>query len=591
MELDSVLVRLCIESACSSRDSVERWRMQRRTLQRLPPQLASALLRRLLQRRLLSPSLLEAFKYCVDEVDLRGETSVDAEWMAYLGGFRYLHYLNVADCHRVTSSALWPIAGMTHLKELDLTRCVKFTDAGIKHLLSISTLEKLFLSETHLTAAGVALLASLSNLSVLDLGGLPVTDQALRSLQVLTKLQCLDLWGSKVSDNGVAALQMFPKLSYLNLAWTSVSLLPYFASLESLNMSNCIINSVFKYHGDKPHLSELRIAGATLENEAEAFEHIEKSFLTCLDAARSSLSRFGFLSCMVGLKYLDLSSTGLGDESVEHIARIGMNLRNLNLSNTRVSSAGVEALAGCVPNLENLSLSYTQIDDFAVLYISTMPALKAIDLSHTSIKGFIPKVGDESDQALSLTALESHHLEKLNLENTLVEDDSLFPLSKLQQLRQLSLRNCSLTDISLHRLSPLTELKSLCFCDVVLTNHGLDSFKPPATLEMLDIRGCWLLTEDAISSFHEKYPQVVVRHELVPVLPQESESSSSCTPPSRITSKSKQVTSQTPEKLQLSANFLDQRLKYNREELLALRYSSLSLAPNNGDNVPKIQLD
>ncbi|PKI45328.1 hypothetical protein CRG98_034289, partial [Punica granatum] len=256
------------------------------------------------------------------------------------------------------------------------------------------------------------------------------------------------------------------------------------------------------------------------------------------------------------LKYLDLSSTGLGDESVEHIARIGMNLRNLNLSNTRVSSAGVEALAGCVPNLENLSLSYTQIDDFAVLYISTMPALKAIDLSHTSIKGFIPKVGDESDQALSLTALESHHLEKLNLENTLVEDDSLFPLSKLQQLRQLSLRNCSLTDISLHRLSPLTELKSLCFCDVVLTNHGLDSFKPPATLEMLDIRGCWLLTEDAISSFHEKYPQVVVRHELVPVLPQEN-----------------------------------QRLKYNREELLALRYSSLSLAPNNGDNVPKIQLD
>ncbi|PKI45329.1 hypothetical protein CRG98_034290 [Punica granatum] len=112
MELDSVLVRLCIESACSSRDSVERWRMQRRTLQRLPPQLASALLRRLLQRRLLSPSLLEAFKYCVDEVDLRGETSVDAEWMAYLGGFRYLHYLNVADCHRVTSSALWPIAGL-----------------------------------------------------------------------------------------------------------------------------------------------------------------------------------------------------------------------------------------------------------------------------------------------------------------------------------------------------------------------------------------------------------------------------------------------------------------------------------------------
>lgn len=75
---------------------------------------------------------------------------------------------------------------MTCLKELDLSRCVKVTDAGMKHLLSISTLEKLWLSETGLTADGIALLSSLQNLSVLDLGGLPVTDLVLRSLQVLS---------------------------------------------------------------------------------------------------------------------------------------------------------------------------------------------------------------------------------------------------------------------------------------------------------------------------------------------------------------------------------------------------------------------
>lgn len=74
---------------------------------------------------------------------------------------------------------------MATLKEVDLSRCVKVTDAGIRHLLSISTLEKLRVSETGLTADGIALLASLLNLSVLDLGGLPVTDKALNSLQVL----------------------------------------------------------------------------------------------------------------------------------------------------------------------------------------------------------------------------------------------------------------------------------------------------------------------------------------------------------------------------------------------------------------------
>lgn len=73
---------------------------------------------------------------------------------------------------------------MTSLKELDLSRCSKVNDAGMMHLLSIPTLEKLFISETSVSADGVTLLSSLNNLSSLDLGGLPVTDQALYSLQV-----------------------------------------------------------------------------------------------------------------------------------------------------------------------------------------------------------------------------------------------------------------------------------------------------------------------------------------------------------------------------------------------------------------------
>lgn len=75
---------------------------------------------------------------------------------------------------------------MTNLKEVDLSRCSKVTDAGIRHLLSVSTLEKLHIAETGVTAEGISLLSSLVNLSLLDLGGLPVTDRALSSLQVYT---------------------------------------------------------------------------------------------------------------------------------------------------------------------------------------------------------------------------------------------------------------------------------------------------------------------------------------------------------------------------------------------------------------------
>lgn len=74
---------------------------------------------------------------------------------------------------------------MDNLKELHLSRCSKISDSGIKHLISIQSLEKLHISEIGLTSAGVNLLSSLSNLDLLDLGGIPVTDEALLSLQVL----------------------------------------------------------------------------------------------------------------------------------------------------------------------------------------------------------------------------------------------------------------------------------------------------------------------------------------------------------------------------------------------------------------------
>lgn len=74
---------------------------------------------------------------------------------------------------------------MASLQELDLSRCSKINDTAIKHILSLTNLEKLRIAETGVTAEGVKLLASLKALSVLDLGGLPVNDVALKSLQVI----------------------------------------------------------------------------------------------------------------------------------------------------------------------------------------------------------------------------------------------------------------------------------------------------------------------------------------------------------------------------------------------------------------------
>lgn len=576
----SKLVSMCIEAATESAAAVEMWRRQRRTLERMPSHLADYLLRRLLRRRLLFPSLLEVFKYNVEEIDLKGENCVDAEWMAYLGAFRYLRSLNLADCRRITNSAIWNISGMTNLKELDLSRCSKITDAGIEHLLTISALEKLCISETCVTADGVARLSSLTNLLILDLGGLCVTDSALSSLQILKKLQYLDLWGSEVSNEGAAFLKVFPGLSFLNLAWTNVTKLPNLFSLACLNMSNCTVHSLFK-EGCRAHLEKLILSGATITDVHDTFLNVDTSCLYHLDLSNSSAPSFCFLPSMKAITHLNLSGSLVVDDSIEHIACVGAILRYLNLSSTKISSAGVAILAGHVPCLETILLSSTSIDDTAVSYIGMMPSLRVIDLSCTLVRGFIHQDGNEPDWVPSFSALQNlSYLERLELDEVQIQDAALCPLTSLSRLNHLSLRSGILTDASLYQVSSIPRLKYLAIRDSVLTDTGLDSFVPPM-LEVLDLRGCWLLTEDVLLFFCRKYPQIEVKHELVSTSTTEKRNSSFLSP-AQATSRSLQYKHKLGKLSVMSSlsfdvdTFIDQRLKYSREELLSLQFSTFT---------------
>ncbi|CAI0441162.1 unnamed protein product [Linum tenue] len=581
MEIESQLVVLCIEAACRSKESIEKWRRQRRTLERMPSVLADALLHRLLQRRLLFPSLLEVFKNSVEDVDLRGKNAVDAEWMAYLGAFRYLRSLKLADCYRINSSALWPLVGLTRLKEVDLSRCVKVTDVGIRHLTFISTLEVLRLSGTSPTEDGIMLLSSLRELSVLELGDLPVTDRVLSSLQVLRKLKHLDLWGSQITNKGVSLLKNFPKLSYLSLAWTGVTLFPNIPSIECLNLSNCIVDTALEGDGYKAPLAKLILAGTTIQNEADMFSWIESSCISYLDVSNSSLVDFSFLSEMEALEHLNLSSSMMGDDSIEWICCIGASLRSLNLSKTRVTSAGISKLAEHVPRLEVLSLSYTLINDASISFLGMMSSLKAIDLSSTKVKGFIRQEGAEPDEIASLLSLLSlNSLESLKLEHTQVDDAALVPLSKMNELSHLSLRSASLTDTALHHLSKLSKLTHLGLQSAVLTDNGVGSFKPPETLKVLDLSDCWLLTEDALVSFCGRHPLLEVKHEHLRTSSSDQTGSRHSPSPlssSRRSQGNRKQAKRPTTSLPVSRYFIDQRLKYNREEMLAMQYQPMSL--------------
>nr|XP_043611680.1 internalin I [Erigeron canadensis] len=577
---ESPLVRLCLEAATQSGAAVETWRRQRRTLERLPSHLAGALLHRLLKRRLVYPSLLEVFKYSVEKVDLRGESCVDAEWMAYLGAFHYLYSLNISDCHKINSSALWSLSGMNCLKELDLSRCSKVNDVGIRHLLSIQTIEKLFISETSVTTNGVMLLSSLTRLSKLDLGGLFISDMALTSLQVLTHLHHLDLWGNDITNKGACILVNFPNLAFLNLAWTKVTVLPTISSIKCLNMSNCTIQSVLNGEGNKARLEKFIVAGALFKDIANTFSYFDSSFLSYVDLSNSSLRDLSFLPCMHVLEYLDVSFNLIGDDSAQFIASVGANLKTLNLSNTRVSSAGVAIFTGHVPKLETISLDSTRIDDLAITYIGMIPSLKVVNMKGTNVRGLIQQTGGDAECVLSLAAFENlKQLEKLDLEETPLRDEGISPVSNFKQLTHLSLRSSFLTDSSLHHLSSIPNLITLSMRDAVLTNAAIDSFNPSPSLQVLDLTGCWLLTKDALLSFIQCHPEIVVKHELVSTFLSDSEGTK-YTSPSRTSMRrlEQRRFSSSPLKPEMST-IIDQRLKYSRAELLSLQFASTSVVP------------
>lgn len=128
-------------------------------------------------------------------------------------------------------------------------------------------------------------------------------------------------------------------------------------------------------------------------------------------------------------------------------------------------------------------------------------------------------MGDATDEIPSFSALESlSHLESLALEELNIKDVSLSPLTKISGLCYLSLQSVSLTDESLYHISSASKLIHLSFRDAVVTDAGLDGFTPPAAMEILDLRGCWLLSKDVLLHFCQKHPQLEVRHEFLEAL-------------------------------------------------------------------------
>lgn len=114
----------------------------------------------------------------------------------------------------------------------------------------------------------------------------------------------------------------------------------------------------------------------------------------------------------------------------------------------------------------------------------------------------------------SCSLMDLNHLESLNLEGIQLRDEAIRPLLNLRNLKYLYLKSEYLSDSSFLTLASLSCLKILGFQGAVLTDSGFLSYVPHENIQKLDLRDCWLLTQEAISLFCKRYPMIDLVHEL-----------------------------------------------------------------------------
>ena len=79
-------------------------------------------------------------------------------------------------------------------------------NAGIEHIAKLSSLERLGLEYTAVTAEGLAALQNARGLKKLYLKGLPLKDEGLKHISTIESLEFVELNGSEVSERGVQEL-------------------------------------------------------------------------------------------------------------------------------------------------------------------------------------------------------------------------------------------------------------------------------------------------------------------------------------------------------------------------------------------------
>lgn len=305
--------------------------------------------------------------------------------------------------HRNTRMPGQPIIAV----QLGLSKC---TDADLKTLKDLKSLESLTLYKTAVTDAGLKELAAIKSLTSLDLGATKITDAGLKELAGLAALESLILNGTQITGAGLKDLAPLKKLHSLSLSDSKLTDegLEALGELESLRSLN---------------LSQTKITGSGLRHlsRLKSLENLSLNFTGLTDAGLQGLPKWP------ELHLLSLHRTAVTDAGLKELA--GLNsLQHLTLSATGVTGSGLKELTAR-KSLERLELSSAKLTDEGLKGLAGLEALEMLDLNGN---GGITDTGLK--ELAGLTSLQS-----VNLASTKVTKAGVEQLKKA--LPECNIRN------------------------------------------------------------------------------------------------------------------------------------------------------
>jgi len=266
---------------------------------------------------------------------------VTPEFLKTLPDVSFPHGLIFND-RKFTGEGLSLLKGRKNLVAVYISNTA-LTDAGVKELAEIDTLEQVYLwYSPKLTNASVESLAGLKGLKALNIGGSQVNDDGLKVLGGMTQLE--QLWASHlpVTDAGLKPLAKLTGLKALNL-------------MENQKLTPDAV--------------------ASLLRALKSLERLELEYVPTTDAVMKEIGRH------TKLRHLSLfSADKVTDDGVKELAGL-TDMTYLSVVGCKLTDKGLKHLLG-MSKLERLHVYGSQLTDAAVPDLVTFKSLKHVWLNN-----------------------------------------------------------------------------------------------------------------------------------------------------------------------------------------------------------------